>query len=236
MVLAKLQLPELNKKHGPLYLGIRSLILSEKHNAELTWNETQRQMEENSDILHKTLHYMENYETIINDKLNEINKLEHSAELKKCYKQYEKQIARFNRELIENYFVCKQALNTSLSQLKDEVKQEIQYIHDAAAEILELKYLCNVTDLKRTDREDHHATVTICVLSNLSEINQHILEATQVALNIIARLIINQDDLVKMELENVHGKAAMICLDYEYLRGEFETIYDSIMMCVEDLK
>ncbi|KAM7360145.1 uncharacterized protein ACRADG_003619 [Cochliomyia hominivorax] len=233
---AKLHLPEISKKHGPLYQGIRLLILEEKENAETTWNETQRQIEENSDILHKALHYLHNYETIINDKLNEINNMEHAEEVKKCYKKYERQIARFNRDLLDNYFTCKQALNSSISQLKNEVMSEINYIHDAAAEILELKYICNVTDLKRIDRERHHATVTICVLSNLAEIKQNILEATQIALRILSRLLINQEEKIHIGEDDLIEKTINICLDYKYLRIEFETIYDSIMSCVKEIK
>ncbi|XP_065361388.1 uncharacterized protein LOC135955037 [Calliphora vicina] len=232
-VCAKVYLPELSKKHGSLYQGIRLLIQSEKHNAEMTWNDTQRQIDENSGTLQKVLDYMHNYETIINEKLNQINSLEQSAEVKKCYKQYERQIARFNRDLLENYFVCKQALNTSLSQLKNEVVQEIQYIHDAAAEIQELVYVCNVTDLKRIDRESHHATVTLCVLSNLGEINQHMLEAAQVSLNILARLSIYQEDNEQFEV--TQGRSTNICLDFQYLRDEFETIYENVMFCVREI-
>ncbi|XP_037822004.1 LOW QUALITY PROTEIN: uncharacterized protein LOC119610733 [Lucilia sericata] len=230
---AKIYLPEISKKHGPLYQGIRLLILSEKLNAELAWNDTQLQIEENSAVLQKAHDYINNYERIINEKLNQLNNPEHSDEVKKCYKQYERQIARFNRDLLENYFACKQALNSSLSQLRNEIVQEIEYIHEAAIEIQELVYECNVTDLKRVDRENHHAGVTLCVLSRLGEINQHMLEASQVSLNILARLSINQED--SDQFEEMQGKTTNICLDFQYLRDEFEAIYENVMLCVKKI-
>lgn len=182
---------------------------------------------------------MHNYESIIGEKLNQINNLEHSEELKNCYRQYERQIARFNRELLENYFVCKKALNSSLSQLKNEVFEEIKCIRDAAIDVHELVYVCNVTDLKRTDRESHHASVALCVLSNLAEINQHMLEAAQVVLRIFSRMNINQENSEPIRddvLAKIQGMGNNICLDFQYLRDEFETVYENIMLCVKEAK
>ncbi|XP_023306810.2 uncharacterized protein LOC111688525 [Lucilia cuprina] len=231
---AKIYLPEISKKHGPLYQGIRTLILSEKLNAEQAWNDTQDQIARYSSVLEKAHDYMHNYEKIINDKLNQLNNPEHTDEVKKCYKQYERQIARFNRDLVQNYFACKQALNSSLSQLKNEIFQEIEYIHEAAIKIQELVYECNVSDLKRIDREMYHAGVTLCVISGLGEINQHMLEASQITLNILARLSINQEESGPME--EIPGKTTNICLDYQYLRDEFETIYENVMLCVKKIE
>lgn len=231
----------MSNKHGPLYEGIRLLIAEEKLNAETVWNETQVQIDENSDILDKALHYMQNYGTIINEKLDQINNLQHSDQVKKCYKKYERQIARFNRDLLQQYSICKLALNSSLDQLKSEIIDEMKSIHNAATEIQEVTYICNVTDLKKMSRANHHATVTICVISDLAEIKQKVLEATQVILRILARITIYsvEDFLGLTGADHIHFDMELksnICLDFQYLRDEFETTYKSIMWCIDNEK
>ncbi|TMW51788.1 hypothetical protein DOY81_003126, partial [Sarcophaga bullata] len=118
--------PNYRKMHGPLYEGFRMLLAEEKLNAETIWNETQHQIDEYDMTLFKITFYMQQYGTIINKKLDKINNLRHSDQKRKCYKEYERQIARFNRDLIQHYHICKQALNSS--QLKSEIADEIESI------------------------------------------------------------------------------------------------------------
>ncbi|TMW51790.1 hypothetical protein DOY81_003128, partial [Sarcophaga bullata] len=80
------------------------------------------------------------------------------------------------------------------------------------------------------DRANHHVTITICVVSNLAEIKQKILEATQILLRILARITINYAEgfpgLFDDQEQNLD-----VCMDFQYLRDEFETTYENIMWC-----
>ena len=226
-------LPELSQKHGPLYEGFRMLIAEEKLNAEMIWNETKHQIDEYDRELFRILYYMQNYGTIMNQKLDKMNSRRISDEKKKCYKKYETQIARFNRDLIQQYYICKQALNGS--QLKSEITDEMELIRNASFEIQQIRHICNLTDLKRMDRAEHHITVTICVVSDLAEIKQKVLEATQVIFRILARITINSAKGFP-DLTDDHEQNLDVCMDFQYLRDEFETTYENIMWCIDSEK
>lgn len=226
-------------KRGPLYNAIQNLIVDEKEYAEKIWNETQHKLESTSMDLQTAVNFMKNYEQIMEDKLKQLNEWHQYEALQHCYTQYERQIARFNRDLLYKYRVCRQALNSSMSQLHEEMKTEILYIRDASLEVQELMYDCNITDLRRFDAEDRFTAtkVTTCIISQLGHIRQHQFKATHVCMDIIARIAandMNQNYDGPDEIGNSKPNTDNVCLDFRNLSNEFESIYQRVMTCVEN--
>ncbi|XP_061397071.1 uncharacterized protein LOC133332708 [Musca vetustissima] len=241
------ELPQVIWKHGPLYEGIQHLISEEKTAAEQIWNDTKLRIETTANEYQKAQNYLRNFEEIFNEKIQQIREWQQYEELQKCYKQYERQIARFNRNLIYKFRVCRQALNSSLSQLEDEIRTEVLYIRDAAIEIQEVVYDCNVTDLKSYNEVEenymHGSHVTMCVISKLSAIRQQQFEARHISLEILGRIVAS--DIHQNEMTEGNGggdgvvsrpKGDNVCLEFRHLREEFETIYDRILRCIVDGK
>ncbi|XP_073820336.1 uncharacterized protein [Musca autumnalis] len=241
------ELPQVIWKHGPLYEGIHHMIAQEKFTAQEIWNDTKIIIEATANELQLAHNYLHNYENIFNEKIKQLKEWEQYGDLQKCYVQYERQIARFNRDLIVKYRVCRQALNSSLAQLEDEIRTEVMYIRDAALEIQEVFYDCNVTELKRFhegEDADHYyqgTRITMCVLSKLSTIRQLQFEATHICLEVLGRIVAS--DMNQNQLNDDSGDEVStlpigdnVCLEFRHLREEFETIYERILRCVMEGK
>uniref|UniRef100_A0A1I8ME45 Uncharacterized protein n=1 Tax=Musca domestica TaxID=7370 RepID=A0A1I8ME45_MUSDO len=235
--------PQVIWKHGPLYEGIHHLVAQEKFTAKEIWNDTKIIIEATANELQMAQKYLHNYEHIFSEKMKQLKEWDQYEDLRKCYVQYERQIARFNRDLITKYRICRHALNSSLSQLEDEIRSEVFYIRDAAIEIQEVVYDCNVTELRRfDDEEDNYFTgsrISMCVISKLSAIRQKQFESTHISLEILGRIVAS--DMNQNEMEDDNGGISIprgdnVCLEFRHLREEFETIYDRILRCVMDGK
>ncbi|XP_075144608.1 uncharacterized protein LOC142219559 [Haematobia irritans] len=232
------RLPQLILKHGPLYGGIQNLLAEEKSLAQLIWNDTKDKIQKASEEVELTLTYLYSYGQIMEEKLKQLNDMEHYEALQECYIQYERQIARFNRDLISKYLVCKQALNSSQSQLQEEIRSELYYIRDASIEVQELRYDCNVTDLKKSTENDRLTAVrsTMCILARLGNIKQHQMEATHVCFDILGRIVVSDMDNVGGNGHNVGDMPELtggnVCLEFRHLRDEFESIYERIISCI----
>ncbi|XP_013101073.1 uncharacterized protein LOC106082879 [Stomoxys calcitrans] len=231
--------PQVILKHGPLYDGIQLLIAEEKFHAQLIWNSTHRKIQKVSQEVELTLKDLQSYGQIMEEKLKQLNDLEQYQAFLECYIQYERQIARFNRDLIAKYLVCKKAVNSSLSQLRDEIKSELLYIKDAPLKVQDLKYICNVTDLKRANENDRLTAVrsTMCILSRMGSIKQRQLQATHICLEVLGRIVISDMNLNMEDADIIDGGMGgsyddNVCLEFRNLKDEFELIYERIVSCV----
>ncbi|XP_036325199.1 uncharacterized protein LOC118738382 [Rhagoletis pomonella] len=212
------------QRYGPLYEGVKLLIADAEFQAELTFNETEYQLNESVSAMHEMQSLITEYEHLIGERLHAMLANSRPTEAHKhCYHQHELAIATFDRELLEKRRSCKRMLEVSLTALKNEANSEIHFIRSAAAEARNVVGACNVAALKRHNSNIDQVGIAMCVVGRIGALNQRLFEASQNFFDEIAAVMLDGDDV-----DDVGDS----CGDFDELRQQFERVYADISNCI----
>ncbi|XP_037951692.1 uncharacterized protein LOC119682349 [Teleopsis dalmanni] len=208
------------RKHGPLYEAIKLLISDEQYNAQLVWNETITQYDDFLLQLQEAEAKIQFYNSVVIKRLEELNANSRPAGMNACIKEYEREIAHFNREILEKYNWCMLSLNTAEALVKNLTKEELKYIENAPMELKNVTKVCNVALLK-SGRGDQKG-ITLCVVSKIGQIDQKLVESTQWCMNIISDISFADSEM----------SSAESCRDFDDLQQEFNLVYEKVQNCM----
>uniref|UniRef100_A0A0A1WSW4 3-phosphoshikimate 1-carboxyvinyltransferase n=1 Tax=Zeugodacus cucurbitae TaxID=28588 RepID=A0A0A1WSW4_ZEUCU len=212
------------QNHGPLYEGVQLLVSDAKFQAELTWNETEFQLLEAVTAMQGTQTLLDDYEPLIEERLNaRLLATRSNNAYQHCYLQHDYAIETFEQELTLKLQRCRAKLTQSLTVLQDESNSELNFIRDAAAEARDVLEICNVVELKGRESDSDHAGITMCVISRVGALDQHLSAAAESFLDLLATEV-SADDAAEHE-----GNS---CEAFEELRQLFDTVYADISECV----
>ncbi|XP_011191756.2 uncharacterized protein LOC105218096 [Zeugodacus cucurbitae] len=210
------------QNHGPLYEGVKLLVSDAEFQAELTWNETEFQLLEAVTAMQGTQTLLDDYEPLIEERLNaRLLATRSNTAYQHCYLQHDYAIETFEQELTLKLQRCRAKLTQSLTVLQDESNSELNFIRDAAAEARDVLEICNVAELKGRASDSDHAGITMCVISRVGALDQHLSAAAESFLDLLATEV-SADDAAE-------GNS---CEAFEELRQLFDTVYADISECV----
>ncbi|XP_068157113.1 uncharacterized protein [Drosophila tropicalis] len=207
------------RKYGPLYESTKSVIAEQSLRASNLWNSTQKVIHQRADQVQQTKNTIDEEQRIINARLEQFFSVQHSPELRSCYKQYERQVASLNRQLIDKYKVCSQSLDTILEHFEEEIVLEASFMSIASGEIEKLTKLCKVWQLKQLSY--NHMGVLLCTVSGIGGINQRLATSLELC----------RDILLEMSPEDLDTPG---CRTYQQLKMQFDQIYVDIETCIEE--
>lgn len=205
---------------------MKLLVADAEFGAELTWNETKFQLLEAVTAIQGTQTLLDDYEALIEERLNaRLLALHSKTAYQHCYLQHNYTIATFEQELRVKLQNCKEFLKQSLVVLQNESNSELNFIRVAAAEARNVLDVCNVAELKGTESNIDHAGITMCVISRIGALDQHLSEASERFLDLLA---------TEVNIGNAAEFEGNSCGEFEELRQLFDSVYDDISECVAE--
>ncbi|BFF91133.1 uncharacterized protein DMAD_09487 [Drosophila madeirensis] len=210
-------------KQGPLYESTKQLIAGESFRAEQLWNDTHQAIYAYAEQLQQAKDTLDTQQQQVSARLEHFFDHQNTVEWGACFKQHEREVARFSRQLIDTYSVCRQSLDSVMEHFEQEVVLEAGFLNVAAQKIADLSKSCQLWQLKQSNF--NHAGVLLCTVAGIGGINQRLATSLELCWDILLEL--------SLEGQNTAGSSPS-CSAYYLLKMQFDEIFAGIKSCVRE--
>ncbi|XP_017140162.1 uncharacterized protein LOC108154403 [Drosophila miranda] len=204
-------------KQGPLYESTKLLIAEESFRAHQLWNDTHHAIYAHAEQVQQAKDTLDTKQQQVSARLEDFFDHQYTVEWGSCFKQHEREVAHFNRELIDKYSICRQSLDSVMEHFEQEVVQEANFLNVAAQKISDLSKICQIWQLKQSSF--NHAGVLLCTVAGIGGINQRMASSLELCWDI----------LLELSLEELETPS---CTAYHQLKMQFDVVYAGIESCV----
>ncbi|XP_022224900.1 uncharacterized protein LOC111075738 [Drosophila obscura] len=204
-------------EEGPLYESTKLLIAEQRFRADQLWNDTNQAIYAQAEQVQQAKDTLDTHQRQVSARLEEFFDHQYTVEWGACFKQHEREVAHFNRELIDKYSICRQSLDNVMAHFEQEVVEEASFLNVAAQKIADLAKICQVWQLKQSNF--NHAGVLLCTVAGIGGINQRLASSLELCWDI----------LLEMSLEELDTPS---CSAYHQLKMQFDAVYAGIETCV----